>query len=80
MQLDKKTSSVYGQQENICTLKDFSRWYNNKDVAPTLEVLQETVDFYRNKGLDLLKIRCTLPNFDNICFYKSTTAKSYPFT
>ena len=28
------------QQENISTFKDFLRWYNNKDVVPTLEAMQ----------------------------------------
>ena len=26
--------------EKMCTFKDFLRWYNNKDVVPTLEVMQ----------------------------------------
>ena len=28
----------------------------------------------------MLKLRCTLPNLANLCLYKSTTAKFYPFT
>ena len=27
--------------ENMCTFKDFLRWYNNKDVVPTLEAMQK---------------------------------------
>ena len=27
--------------ENMCTFKDFLRWYHNKDVVPTLEAMQK---------------------------------------
>ena len=27
--------------ENLCTFKDFLRWYNNKDVVPTLKAMQK---------------------------------------
>ena len=27
--------------ENMCTFKDFLRWYNNKDVLPTPEAMQK---------------------------------------
>ena len=35
--------------ENMCTFKDFLRWYNNKDVVPTLEAMQKMVAFYHKK-------------------------------
>ena len=66
--------------ENMCTFKDFSRWYNNKDVVPTLEAMQKILAFYHKKGIDMLKLGCTLPNLANICLHKSTSAKFYPFT
>ena len=34
------------------------------------------VDFYRTKGIDMLKLGCTLPNL----LHKRTTAKFYHFT
>ena len=52
--------------ENMCTFKDFLRWYNNKDVVPTLEAMQKRVAFYQKKGIDMLKLGCTLPNLANI--------------
>ena len=64
----------------MCTLKDFLRWYNNKDVVPTLEAMQKILAFYYKKGIDLLKLGCTLPNLANICLHKCTSAKFYPFT
>ena len=32
------------------------------------------------KGIDMLKLWCTLPNWANICLHKSTSTKFYPFT
>ena len=66
--------------ENMCTFKDFLRWYNQKDVVPTLETMQKMLAFYHKKGIDMLKLGCTLPNLANICLHKPTSAKFYPFT
>ena len=66
--------------ENMCTFEDFLRWYNNKDVVPTLEAMQKTLVFHHKNGIDMLKPGCTLPNWANICLHKSTSAKFYPFT
>ena len=35
--------------------------------------------FYHKKGIDVLKLGCTLPNLANICLPQSTSAKFYPF-
>ena len=59
---------------------DFLKWYNNKDVVPTLEAMQKMIEFYHNKSIDTLKFGCTLPNLANICLHKSTDSKFYPFT
>ena len=67
------------QTHGMTTFKDFVRWYNNKDVVPTLEALQKMVDFYHSKGLDMLKLGCTLPNLSNIILHKSTKEKFFPF-
>ena len=64
----------------MCTFKDFLRWYNNKDDVPTLEAMQKMLAFYLKKGIDMLKLGCTLPNLTNSCLHKSTSAKFYPFT
>ena len=61
--------------ENMCTFKDFLRWYNNKDVVPTLEAMQKMLAFYHKKEIDMLKLGCTLPKLANICLHKSTSAK-----
>ena len=59
---------------------DFLKWYNNKDVVPTLEAMQKMIEFYDSKVIDMLKLGCTLPNLANICLNKSTDSKFYPFT
>ena len=66
--------------ENMCTFKDLLRRYNNKDVFPTLEVMQKMLAFYHKKGIDRLNLGCSLPNLANNCLHKSTSAKFYPFT
>ena len=59
---------------------DFLKWYNNKDVVPTLEARQKMTEFYHNKGMDMLKLRYAQPNLANICLHKSTDSKYYLFT
>ena len=65
---------------NMQYFSDFLKWYNNKDVVPTLEAMQKMIEFYHNKALNMLKLGCTLPNLANICLHKSTDSKFYPFT
>ena len=65
-----------GEQQHA----DFLKWYNNKDVVPTRGAMQKMIEFYHNKGIDMLKLGCTLPNLANICLHKSTGSKFYPFT
>ena len=67
------------EQEQMATFRDFVNWYNNKDVVPTLEALQKMMELYNSKGIDLLKLGCTLPNLANICLHKSANHKFFPF-
>ena len=69
-----------GENNNMQDFSDFLKWYKNKDVVPTLEVMQKMIGFYHNKGIDMPKLGCTLPNLVNICLHKSTVSKFYPFT
>ena len=63
----------------MTTFQDFVRWFNNKDVVPTLDAMQKMMEFYHNKEIDMLKLGCTLPNLANICLQKSTNNNFYPF-
>ena len=56
------------------------RWYNKKDVLPTLELMQKKIAIYHDKDIDMLNLRCTLPKLANTCLHKSVGAKFYPFT
>ena len=68
------------ENNNKQNFSDFLKWYNNKDVVPTLEAMQKMIKFYHNKGIDMLKLGCTLPNLAKICLHKSTDSKFHPFT
>ena len=46
----------FWNHENMCTFKDFLRWYNNKDVVPTLEAMQKMLALYRKKGIGMLTL------------------------
>ena len=61
--------NIWGQHGMI-TFEDFLRWYNNNYIVPTLEAMQKLIEFYRDKGIDMLKLVCTLPNLANICLHK----------
>ena len=63
------------QQKNMHSFQDFLLFYN-KDIYPTLEGMQKMVDFYQKRGIEMLKLGCTLPILANICLQKSTTAKA----
>ena len=65
---------------NMCTFEDYLRWCNNKYVVPTLEAKQKNLRFYHKKRIDMLKLRCTLPNLAKIRLHKSTSANFYPST
>ena len=68
------------EDNNMQNFSDLLKWYNNKDVVPTLEAMQKMIEFYHIKGIDMLKLGCTLPNLAKVCLHKSTVSKFYPFT
>ena len=63
------------ENNNMQNFSDFLKWYDNKDVVPTPEAMQKMIEFYHNKGIDMLKLGRTLPNMANICLDKSTDSK-----
>ena len=70
---------VIWEEEQISTFRDFVKRYNKRVVVPTLETMQEMMEFYHNKGIDLSKLGFTLPNLANICLHKSTKHRFFPF-
>ena len=70
---------VIWEEEQKSTFRDFVEWYNNKGVVPTLEAMQKMIEFYHNKGIDILKLGCKLPHLAKICLLMSTNHKFFPF-
>ena len=68
------------ENNNMQIFSDFFKWYNNKDVVPTLEAMQEMIEVYHSNGIDMLKLGCTLPSLAKICLHKLTDSKFYPST
>ena len=67
------------ENNNMENFSDFLKWYNNRDVVPTLEAMQKMIEFYHNKGIDMLKLGCTLPKLANICLHNSIDSKFVSF-
>ena len=53
--------------------------YNYLKIIPTLDAMQKMMEFYHNKGIDMLKLGCTILNLANICLHKSANQKNFPF-
>ena len=62
----------------MSSFRDLLRWYNNKDVVPTLEAMQKTIAFYHDKNIDTLKLGCTLPNWLPFAYRNLPMQKSIP--
>ena len=67
------------KMDKIKTFRDFLRWYNNKDVVPTLQAMKKMMKFYHDQKIDMFKFGCTLPILANICLHKSMDRKFYLF-
>ena len=67
------------EMEKMKIFRDFLRWYNNKDVVPTLQAMKKMMKIYHDQKIDMLKLGCTLPNLANICLHKSTDRNFYLF-
>ena len=67
------------ENNNMQNFSDFLKWYNNKDVVPTLEALQKMIELYHNKQIGELKLGCALPNLVNDCLHKSIDSTICPF-
>ena len=65
--------------ENLQSFRDFLRWYDNEDIVPTLESMKTMIQFYHDKGTDMMKLGCTLPKLANNFLDSSTSAKFQPF-
>ena len=67
------------KMKHMETFQDLLKWYNNKDVVPTLEALRKMMQFYQQKGIDMLNLGFTLPNLANDILHSSTPPKFLQF-
>ena len=68
------------EQEKMLSFEDFLRRYKNDGVVAKVEARQKNIKFIHIKGIDMLKLECTLPNLANISPLFSTRSNFYPFT
>ena len=68
------------REQNMTSFLDFLRWYNNKDVQPTLTAMIKMKSFYHNINIDMLKLGLTLPSLANRILHNSTSTKFFPFS
>ena len=64
----------------MTTFYDFLKWYNDKDVIPTIQALKKMISFYHDNNIDMMKQTLTLPSLANRILHSSTNAKFFPFT
>ena len=60
---------------NMKSMKDFLKWYNNCDVIPMIEAIDKMFIFYRSKGLDMFKDAVSLPGLAYKMLLSSTENK-----
>ena len=58
----------------------FHKWYNNKDVVPTLEAMQKMIEFCHQKEIGMTKLGGILPTLASVRLHKLTDSKFYFFT
>ena len=71
---------MYGIMRRCAHLKTFYAGTTTKTLSQHSKQCKKCLFFYHKKGIDLLKLGCTLPSLANICLHKFTNAKFYPFT
>ena len=49
------------KEKGMRTFADWLCYYNNHDVAPSLEALERMRSFYTEKGIDILKDAVSIP-------------------
>jgi len=49
------------KEKGMRSFSDWLRYYNNLDVAPSLEAVEKMRNFYTEKGIDILKGAVSIP-------------------
>jgi hypothetical protein len=61
--------------KNMKTMKDYLEYYNNLDVIPFIQAVEQMKKFYQSKKLDIFKDGVSLPGLVLKYLMKSTDAK-----
>ena len=62
----------------MSTMRDFLRWYNNRDVIPFVEALQKQQAIYREKmNIDMLRHGISIPGICMRFLFKSLPRETY---
>ena len=48
-------------ETGMTTMRDFLIWYNNRDVQPFVEAVEKMINFYRERGIDMLTDGISVP-------------------
>ena len=65
------------KNHDMQSFKDFLRWYNNKDIVPTLEAVKKMLEFYHSKRIDMLKLGCSLPKISQTFVFIARQMSSF---
>ena len=65
------------REHGMRSMRDFLRWYNNKDVVPFLEALDKQVEFFRSIELDMFKDGIGIPGLTLRYLHKSMDQDTY---
>ena len=63
--------------ENMQTMYDFLKWYNNRDVGPFVEAIEKQMDIYKNVGLDMFRDGISVPGLCMKLLFKRLDSATY---
>ena len=63
--------SAIFKDNNMTCMADFLKWYNNLDVGPFVEAMQNMISLFKTHGLDLLKQAVSISKLSFIYMMKS---------
>ena len=63
--------------ENMQTMYDFLKWYNNRDVGPFVEAIEKQMTIYKNVGLDMFRDGISVPGLCMKLLFKRLDSATY---
>lgn len=59
------------------TFREFLIWYNNLNVKPFVDALEKMCDFWKNKGIDMLRQGISIPGVTLTYLFKNLPSGIY---